>query len=485
MSKSKGREWFQSHSKIILITTFIIGVSLLMLSFIRTGFDYWWHIKAGEYMVEHHTILTKDIFSWFASARNLDWFAHEWLSEVVLYGFKLLTGKIHIIVFCGIMLLLTQFTLFWGNRKEYFKNVPFTLLWVTISLIFLGSTLMPRPQMFSYLFFSLTLYFLFDLLKHENSKKVYFLPLITLLWANFHGGSSNLSYILCFTFWFIGHFSFSIGKVEAVPFTKQQLKKYFLVMLLCVLAILCNPQGLELLWYPYQNMQDSFMLQTIAEWQPSNPNQLSDIAIFILIGFWLFLLLKSDKKIRLLDLLLLAMFGFLALKSIRFWPFTYLVSSFILFYYVKEYRNGKRSDFLFFLFGILLCILVFPSSKLVEKVNRPVVDETFISTLTLEKPKKLYNYYGYGGYLIYRDIPVFIDGRADLYSKYNYRDYYYLSSLQGDFKRILDHYQFDMLLLDKGLPLSFYLAEREDYEVVIEKENTILYRLRKNPNQKH
>lgn len=470
--------WIHTHLKTLTILFFILGISLLTLSFIRTGFDYWWHIKAGEYMTLNKTILTKDIFSWFATKHQLSWFAHEWLSEIFLYIVKVLTGQYHIIVYCGILLLILYLILFLGNKKNYSKNIPFTLFWVTLGIIFLGSTLMPRPQLFSYIFTALTVYFLFDLARDEFSKKIYFLPLITVLWANFHGGSSNLSYILCFTFWFIGHFSFSLGKVEAKSFTKIQLKKYLLVMFLCIAVIPLNPQGLDLLWYPYQNMQDSFMLKTISEWQPSNPNKLSDIAIFCFFGYWILLLLISDRKIKLLDLLLLAMFAFLALKSIRFWPFTYIVSSFIIFDYIKQRDMQDQLNYVFLIFSIVICLIVFPKKDISTRVNAPVIDEVFIETLKELKPDRLYNYYSYGGYLIYRDIPVFIDGRADLYSKYNYRDYYHLSLLETDFVSLLDHYQFDMLLLDKGLPLSYYLKNHADYEIVIEKDNTVLYRFK-------
>ena len=47
---------------------------------------------------------------------------------------------------------------------------------------------------------ALTIFFSYDLFINENSKKIYFLPLVTLFWANFHGGSSNLSYIFCIIF---------------------------------------------------------------------------------------------------------------------------------------------------------------------------------------------------------------------------------------------------------------------------------------------
>lgn len=45
--------------------------------------------------------------------------------------------------------------------------------------------------------------------------------------------------------------------------------------------------------------------------------------------------------------------------------------------------------------------------------------------------------YNYGGYLVYKDFKVFMDGRADLYYNYNYHDYFAISNLDGDYKNII------------------------------------------------
>ena len=108
--------------------------------------------------------------------------------------------------------------------------------------------------------------------------------------------------------------------------------------------------------------------------------------------------------------------------------------------------------------------------------KKDLVDLDFIEILKEEKPKRLYNFYDYGGYLIYRDIPVFIDSRADLYSKYNYQDSYNLSMLRGRYEDYLKKYQFDYFLLERGMPLAYYLSISDQYETVLEKGNTVLYK---------
>ncbi len=476
MKKNKSLPWWKKHYKELILLLFIVAITFLSIQWIHLGNDYWWHIKAGSYMVKHHVILDHDIFSWYASSQHLSWMAHEWLSEILLYGFQQLFGSLHPIIFCTFFFLGTLLLLFGANRSKMLKNIRFTMFYFILALIFLSVGLLPRPHLISYFFLVLSLGLLFDLAKHEDSKKIYLLPLIAILWANFHGGSSNLIYILCFTFFFIGLFNCSLGKLEAKPFTLKQRRKYLTVGLLSIVGIILNPQGLKLLSYPYLNMQDGLMLSTIAEWQATNPNKLNNLAIFAYFAIVLFLIFKSPRKLQLLDGILLAMFAFLSLKSIRFWPLFYLVSGFIIFDYVNETPVSLFTARLLFAFSVFFLVASIPWRPI--ELFTPVVPEKFIEIIKQKHPQKLYNYYDYGGYLIYRDIPVFIDGRADMYSKYNYQDYYHLSILESDYRKILDRYQFDMFLLDKGLPLVSYLEEQEEYEVLLDQGNTILYALK-------
>ena len=202
----------------------IFCLTFAMMLFMRRESDYFWHIKAGEYMFKNG-ILKKDIFSWIVSGKY--WYSHEWLFEIILYIFKLVFGKIHILVYGFVCFLTLLLIIFHGNKKNFFKNIPFSLLWLTLFLIMIVFA-QARPHLISFNFLALTIYLLFDLYKNENSKKIFFLPLIALLWANIHGGSSNLTYVFCFIFMICGLFKFNFEKIEAVRISKKQFIKYFI-----------------------------------------------------------------------------------------------------------------------------------------------------------------------------------------------------------------------------------------------------------------
>src|ERR1700759_3523167 len=44
--------------------------------------DTYWHIRAGEWMLAHHTVLRADVFSY--TAAGSPWHTQEWLAEIVM-----------------------------------------------------------------------------------------------------------------------------------------------------------------------------------------------------------------------------------------------------------------------------------------------------------------------------------------------------------------------------------------------------------------
>ena len=86
--------------------------------------------------------------------------------------------------------------------------------------------------------------------------------------------------------------------------------------------------------------------------------------------------------------------------------------------------------------------------------------------------------YDFGGELVYHDISVFIDGRADLYGKHNYKDYLKISNLRGNYEELISKYNFDYLLVDKKYPINKYLGKNEEYECVYSRDEVLLYKKR-------
>ncbi len=473
----KIKEFFVNKKIFFLYLFLIFSFSLFLMSFLVRETDYFWHIKAGEYMVKNSRFLTRDIFSWIVKGKY--WMSHEWLFEIIIYLLKLVSNNYHIFIYAFLFLFSMMIILFLTNRKEYLKNIPFSLFWLSLSMIFIG-VIQCRPHLISYNLLAITIWVLYDLYQDENSKKYLILPVVTIIWSNVHGGSSNLPYLLSLVFLIGGIFGFSFKKISARRYSKKQFFKYFLIMIVCVLCISVNPHGIKMLFYPYQNMLDGFMLKTIAEWQPTNLNDFSHYTYFVLIIIIVCVFLFSSKKIKLIDLLLFCFVLFLGLKSIRFWPYTYIVMSYIIFYYIPSRKNDNGTEFVLFILSILLIIIFAINNKMIIKnINKKVLNDEVVSYIKTKNAKRLYNYYDYGGYLIYCNISVFIDGRADLYSNYNYKDYYKISSLAYGYEKIIKKYDFDYFIIPKDIGLATYLDNNDSYSLVFSDKKVVIYEMKK------
>lgn len=423
----------------------------------------------------NHGILRKDVFSWSVNGKY--WMSHEWLFEIIIYSLKIVFGKFHVFVYSFIFLSFLLLFIFYTNKNKFLKNIPYSLLYIISFFVLIANNIQARPHIISFSLLALTIYVLYDLYKNEYSKKLYFLPVVTIIWANVHGGSSNLSYLLCFLFVIGGLFKFKFSKIESYRLSKRQFIKYIVIMFICMMCVCINAHGFRMFIYPYQNMLDTTMLNNITEWQASNLNVSYHYVYYAFLVFIIFTFLFSNNKIEFMDLLLCGFSAYLGLKSIRFWAYIYIIMSFVIFDYVKERKNDKGTFTCIFIISLFFISFTLINYKHIVNVKfNAYLDSDIIDAVRNENPKWLFNMYDYGGDLVYNDLPVFIDGRADLYSKYNYKDYINISKLKGDYVKLIEKYDFDYFLVNKNYSINTYLKYNSSYEVIYKKRDVVLYK---------
>ena len=147
-----------------------------------------------------------------------------------------------------------------------------------------------------------------------------------------------------------------------------------------------------------------------------------------------------------------------------------------IFYYISPRKVDKGTDKVFI---ILICLFlgIFCLNKSHLKLSpTKVISDKAIDVLKKENPKRLLNYYDYGGYLVYKNIPVFIDGRADLYSEYNFEDYLDISNASYKFTKYLKKYNFDYILMPKKRGITTYLSESNDYNVIYSDKKVVIFK---------
>ena len=142
----KIHNFVEKHKLELLFGLYVCSFAIFLLFFVQRESDYFWHIKAGEYMAQHG-ILTKDVFSWYLSGKY--WMSHEWLFEILLYGLKVIFPKVHILVYDFLFLTSLLLIIYFTQKKEILKNIPFGLLWIALSLILIPF-IQGRPHLISF-----------------------------------------------------------------------------------------------------------------------------------------------------------------------------------------------------------------------------------------------------------------------------------------------------------------------------------------------
>lgn len=473
----------------ILVSSTII---LFTLSHGVSGNDYWWHVKTGEYIVKNFEVPTKDIFSWVGISENINWIAHEWLSDVIFYCVFNFFGNtgIYILVmflalaFCSLILI---------EMKKYLNKNPIILCFFIAAMsVVVTGFFYPRPHIFSFylLFFQLKIIYTF--IYNNDTKAIYFIPLISVLWSNFHGGSSVLSYFLSFMVLFLSLFRFEKFKFFSQRAERKNLIRLFIVSILSVAGIMINPIGINALIYPYMNQSDALMTSIISEWQSPDAKLIGEVVLYfvpIFMIFFSFVICKS--KIRLTDAVLFLFFVFLFFRSVRFIILWYICAVFCGIKYLPEIKI-KKIEGIFEKSVIALCCCsiiaanCFNIGTIVEtnknlSLIKTLMNEELINKICETSPERLFNDYDLGGELIFNDVKVFFDSRADLFAQKNIMSdgielLCLTPAVSGtnyvDAEKIIEKYNFDYFVLLKSRPLySLLISDNEKYRVIYEDEN--------------
>ncbi len=470
-----------------------------------SGNDFWWHVKTGEWIVSHNSIPSVDVFSWFAEENGIKWVSHEWLSDVVLYLLHNLGGNLLVFLLSMIAAIIMAALIIYRNRFQIKNNLLFSILYLFPIISLFPTFFYGRPHLFSFFLLYATLACLYNYRENENSKSIYYVPIIAILWGNFHGGSSNIPYILCFIFLGSGLIDLTVGKIEFSKMPKKQILTYFLTGILSLLVLVINPHGLTMLSYPYTNMADSFMQSFIAEWASPDAKEPFDLFAFFLpvliVGVSLVI---TEKRIQIIDLLIFMFFAFMAFRSIRFCIIFFIATSFFAMKYFvsRESKpiNTKFEKIIMIIFFIaLLAVNVYSVSNIVktyqdESLITVALDDKFVAFVKEDEPQRLYNDYNFGETLIYHDLKTFVDARADIFSKYNLRDAIGLMDLAETHKtkkdqifdpeKIINKYDFDAFLIQPNRSLAAYLKSHpEKYQLLMADENAVYFRKIENQNK--
>ena len=265
--------------QLLVVAAFVVILCVL----VRRGGDpdIFWHLITGQWMVDHHQVVSKDLFTFTVSGTR--WIDPEYTTEIIAYlvykvgGLTLVSLAFGAVTFAGFLLI-------W--RRVRLENANLVIASIVIGIAGLGGAEVwgPRPQMITFTLTCLEVLWL-DRYLRGKSRAIYWLPLVMIAWANLHGG-------FLFGLVPVGVAAF----VEAVHWIrgvdgdehKRRTRNLILIFVGCVAAAVINPNGIHLYGYVIQPQFSSVQQNFIAEWQSPNFHVLEER------GFELMLLLHSS-----------------------------------------------------------------------------------------------------------------------------------------------------------------------------------------------
>ena len=444
--------------------------------------DLWWHLKTGEIIWNTRSIPRTDLFSF--TTNNHAWTAHEWLSQVTIYGCWRLGGN------AGLMLWLCVFAslLFiaaYALCALYSGNAKVALLGALVTWFFATGGLAIRPQILGYLLLTCEL-LIVHLARSRNARWFLLLPPLFAAWVNCHG-SFFLGLIVLAIFLLSSVFEFRAGSLVASCWDKSRRVTLALAFVLSIAALFVNPVGLKQVVYPLNAMfHQATGLANSEEWLPIAFDNARAFGLLASAGFLFVATLVRPIELRLDELLLFALGFGMALRHTRMlFVFGVLAAPLLSRLLSNAWgrydpaRDRRAPNGILILVALSLAVVAFPSSEQLElqvKKDNPVKAVEFIRRTGLSG--RILNDYVYGGYLTWAlpEHKVFMDGRADVYEWTGVLDEFGdWAMLRADPKVLLDKYRVDFCLLSRNAPMSRVLPYLPGWKMVYSDELSMIF----------
>jgi len=145
--------------------------------------DIGWHLRAAQWIVQHHAFPHVDPFS--RAVAGAPWQAYSWLFELVLLRLYTWFGLAGFVVFTAAMLTLIAAAV-WHMLSRLQADFSLRILIAAAMLVCLAKLGTPRPWLFTILFFTIEMNILMQSRRDGRTRELFWLPLLFALWANIH-----------------------------------------------------------------------------------------------------------------------------------------------------------------------------------------------------------------------------------------------------------------------------------------------------------
>jgi hypothetical protein len=411
----------------LLIVIVLYAIPAMMVMKPVADPDIWWHLRTGQWIVEHKAVTSTDPFTSFGP--STPWMAYSWLFEVIVYELYRWLGLYGVIL----MRAALAFAVAAAVHRFIVRREPRFLIATGIAgaaFLCFASLMTERPWLFTLLFFIMTFDAVLDLRDGRATWKTWLLPLAYVLWANLH---IQFVYGL-----------FLLGLACAAPVIDRMMGRdesgddartagsrgwWKLVALTaaCTAATLINPYHVRLYGVIAEYATQPLAFELVTEHRAMEFRGPVDWAVLAIAG-WAAFALGRRTRLGAFEVLVLVSAAYFSFHTRRDLWFVVLAAIAILTaggllpgrltdrFALYRARVAIVAGTVVFLLGIIALGRGLSPAGLQQAVDEiyPAKAVQFVEEQNLPGP--LFNHFDWGGYLIWRlpRLPVAIDGRTNL-----------------------------------------------------------------------
>ena len=463
----------------LLWLCFVVLLISVLAPTLISGSDIWFHLSNARQLLTSHHFLHEDAYTFTSAGAEL--LNHEWLSELPYYlGYK--TWGLRGLLAVNTLVLCLVFAAMYYLACRRGADCGDAAL-TTIAAILLGlASSGPRMHNFGYLCLTVLLITLERF--QQTGRGLWLIPPVFTVWVNLHG-SWVFGFVIMGIYLASGLMKDSQGRIVAEPWKRRQLAKLLAVMFASAAALLVNPYGYKLVWYPFDLLfRQHANMANVVEWQSVNFNTFNGVLALCLIFTLLGIGLVTAARWAVRDVLMAGFALWTGLSHVRFLQFAAIVLIPIVapkLQICPPYDSAKDNSWRnMFAAAALIVLLVWGYST--EARLQAIVDTDFPRDALHYMQQhnitgRLFHKYDFGGYIEWNapEIKTFADGRTDIFV-YNgvFDDYLKARDVRQPFE-IFDKYKVEYVLYPPNTALSYVLDRSSGWRVIYSDSVTKLY----------
>jgi hypothetical protein len=452
-----------------------LGVYSLLLingSSLLNDSDTYWHIAAGRWILDHNALPRVDIYSFTKAGEP--WISTSWLAQVLYAEAFELAGWTGPIVVAATSIAATFALLAFILSRRIASS--YAIIIAVAALVLSASHFLARPHVLALPVMVAWVSGLVSASERREAPSFWLLPLIV-LWANLHGG-------FVFGLALVAPFAFD-ALWNAEGSQRRPLAMRWIAFGICALAACCaTPYGWETILASRKILELGDLLHLIYEWMPVDFSRFGpfEACVLALIAGALYCGVKlSPPRI----LLVLGLF-YMALSHVRnIEIFALLLPLVVLTPVASQFglQAARLAKMSFPIASTVALVAMLGVSTWAFAANHtfsPPANQSpaaAVDVLKEQNPKRVLNDLPFGGYLISRGLPVFVDGRAELYGEQFEMAYYRALQLKDVnlFLDMLKSYDVDAVLLTPSTPAASLLDRLDGWQRVYSDGTAVLH----------